>query len=217
MNDINEEKMSNKTQESSNSNETINNNQKSDIKNCNYEKQGIGSKILNILLQIICLVLIVCIVIIAIRAMVYKKYDVFGYRFYIIMSGSMEPQINVLDGVITKECDEYKSGDIISFEVDGSTTMHRIVEVYTEDGQKLYLTQGDANNTVDKLSGEKLGRVQHSQVKGKAVIRIPQIGKLGLFLKANYMVILLLMVGIFIVIFTIKRLLQLEKETKEEK
>lgn len=199
-NNQDDEKQQNNNQESEKQRSKGQENKKQQIK-----KKGIGSKILNIILKIMCFAIIVGILVIAIRAVVYKKYDVFGYRFYIIMSGSMEPKMHISDGIITKECDEYKKGDVISFEINGSTTMHRIIEVYTEDGQKLYLTQGDANNAVDNWSGQKMGAVKHNQVKGKAIIRIPQVGNFALFLRTNCVIILIFIIGISAVIFVIRR------------
>lgn len=145
------------------------------------------------------LIAILCITILT-RVFIFKKYDVFGYRFYLIMSGSMEPTINVNDGIITKDTKDLKKGDIIAFSEGNITTVHRIVKVYTKDGNKMYRTKGDNNNMADN------GLVQQSKVKGVVVCKIPKIGKGFLFLKRNIIILVFAIVLLFFAIL-IKRLI----------
>lgn len=164
-------------------------------------KKNIVVRTINIIIKLICLLIIVFAIVLIVRAVRYQKYDVFGYRFYMIMSGSMEPTINVGDAVITKEISEPQIGDVIAFEVSNSTTVHRIVKTYTEENNKLYQTKGDNNNAEDK------GLLNKEQIKGKVVLKLPKVGDAILFLQKNIVIILILIVGIAIIITLIRRLI----------
>ena len=92
---------------------------------------------------------------------------------YVIISGSMEPNIHVYDVIISKRVDPstLEVGDVITFHSNdtrfyGETVTHRIVEVI--DSKKgIYRTKGDANNVEDEALtvGEN--------IMGKVVMRIP--------------------------------------------
>lgn len=133
-----------------------------------------------------------------IATVVSRKTDVFGYRIYLIMSGSMEPTIHVKDAVITKQENEPKQGDVIAFEDGNIITVHRIVKVYTEGEKRLYQTKGDANNMIDQ------GLVQKTQVKGKVVFNSSIIGNTVFFLQHNF-IVLILAIGIILIIIIIRR------------
>lgn len=156
---------------------------------------------LSIISKILILAIIIALVIILVRVVVLKKHDVFGYRFYIIMSGSMEPTINVGDAVITKELDRnLQEEDIIAFQKSGSITVHRIVEIYTENEKTLYRTKGDNNNTID---AEK---IELSEIKGKVVYTIPKVGNVILFLK-SHVIIFVYILAFIIIIILVRRLI----------
>ena len=85
--------------------------------------------------------------------------SVFGIKTFCIISGSMEPTISVNDIVIIKEVEqnEIKRGDIIAFKHKGETITHRIIKISKdENGELLYTTQGDANNTEDEDKSDKI-------------------------------------------------------------
>lgn len=93
--------------------------------------------------------------IVVIKTVVFNDPSLLGYKFYYIVTGSMEPTIptNSLTLVNTKEKD-YEVGDIITFyfsdsPVDGVPNTHRIISIVEEDGYSGYVTQGDANPTAD--------------------------------------------------------------------
>lgn len=89
----------------------------------------------------------------------------FGYGLAVVMSGSMEPVLQVDDLVVIHAQDSYSVGDIIVFERDGTRIIHRVIQV---EGQTIQ-TQGDANNAPDTP-------VSLSAVKGALVLRIPKAG-----------------------------------------
>lgn len=96
--------------------------------------------------------------------------DLFGYRFFYIVTGSMTPTIQVGETIIVKRQAVYAEGDVIAYiagtssAVSGQPITHRIVEVlYAEDGTiRAYVTQGDANTVPD-------GEISPDAVYGKMV------------------------------------------------
>lgn len=94
----------------------------------------------------------------------YPNY--FGYTFFEVASGSMEPTLHINDVILVKITKEnLKKGDIIAFSQDGSIITHRIVYI---DGEILSV-KGDNNNTVDKP-------IVTNDVIGKVVKIYPELG-----------------------------------------
>jgi signal peptidase len=80
---------------------------------------------------------------------------VFGYRTATMLTGSMAPQINPGDVVVTvpKPVSEVAVGDIISYHIpveDHRVETHRVVAVtHDANGRLAVITKGDANNGRD--------------------------------------------------------------------
>ncbi len=76
-----------------------------------------------------------------------------GYQSYVIYGSSMEPTIKVGSLILAKPApaDDLQVGDIVVFRGSGNGTMltHRIVAIRQEDGQRHFLTKGDASNGAD--------------------------------------------------------------------
>lgn len=173
-------------------------------KNCENKKtksESVIKKLFRITSRVLVLLMIIVTIIISVRAFVYKKYDFFGYRFFIIMSGSMEPTIDPTDVVITKEQKgNLQKGDIIAFQDSKTVTVHRITDIY-EEGEKIsYQTKGDNNNTVDQKE------VKQSEIKGKVVFKIPKLGKAVLFINSHVVIFVSIIVFIIIIIL-VRRLM----------
>jgi len=102
-----------------------------------------------------------------------------GYKPFIVLSGSMEPEIMPGDLIITKKIDpkDIKVGDVITFR-EGETTAvsHRVTEISTEDGLSFH-TKGDANIGSDR------GAVSPESIEGKYIMRIAKLGNVALFLQ----------------------------------
>lgn len=114
---------------------------------------------------------------------------VFGWSWAVVVSGSMEPQIGVDDMIVVREKEDYRIGDIISFESDGSIITHRIADI-TADG---YLTQGDANGTVDPAP------VSKEKVVGKVMCVIPRIGALIQFMQTPLGMMCFVLIGFLLI------------------
>lgn len=100
--------------------------------------------------------------------------NILGYRSYMVVTGSMEPNYNIGDLIIIKDTpvEDLKIGDVINFvSHNGKDTItHRITEIVEENGKKLYKTKGDNNNTEDKEL------VQTNQIKGILLFKISKLG-----------------------------------------
>lgn len=177
-----------------------NTNEETDKKQNKKEKVLTPFKIIGKAINIVIWVLIVLALAVLIFTVASHKTEVFGYRMYIIMSGSMEPQINIKDAIITKQEAEPKVGDIIAFENGSAITVHRITKVYTEGDNRLYQTKGDNNNAEDQ------GLVQKSQVKGTVKVILPVVGQTVYFLQSHF-IVLILAIGIIIIFILVRRLL----------
>lgn len=108
--------------------------------------------------------------------------DFFGFRTFSIITGSMEPEINVDDIVIVKKVDkiDIRKGDIITFTIENETITHRVINISSVDGELIYTTKGDKNDVSD------IEKIEYRQIEGKYVTKIPKAGKVLTFLKNKY-------------------------------
>ena len=109
------------------------------------------------------------------------------YGAYVIVSGSMEPIIKVRDAVIVKRAtmDNIKVGDVITYRSTdesfyGILITHRVINIEDVNGEKVFITKGDHNETIDRTP------VHFAQIRGKVVMRVPKIGYLKYFLIDYY-------------------------------
>ena len=128
-----------------------------------------------------------------------KTPNFFGYKNFIVLTGSMEPTLNIGDIVIVKETDDIKVNDIISFKVSNSVVTHRVTDIRHDDENNLsYITKGDANNGYDNEI------IELEDIEGKYVFKIPKLGSLIMFFqKPIGLVILLLIFGVVLFINSI--------------
>lgn len=131
----------------------------------------------------------------------------FGWKPFIVLSGSMETQISAGDIVVVKEIDtqNLKKGDIIAFKEDDVVITHRIDEVEEKDGQVQYITKGDNNKAQD------IGSVLPNQIEGVFKFKISRLGNLAMFVQTPLGMIVCLSIPIIIII-----LLQIADSKKEK-
>ena len=103
------------------------------------------------------------------------------FNAYVVLSGSMLPEIKVKDIVVTKKvpAESLEVEDIITFiapdsRYGGISITHRIKEKYYDEslGTYSYRTKGDANNVADA------SLVPNDNVLGKVILKIPKLGYL---------------------------------------
>lgn len=110
------------------------------------------------ILKISAIVILSIILILNLSIMIQSKIhpdqvpSIFGYKPFVVTSGSMESSINVGDLVFIKNVnyDDLKVNDIIAFkDKNDIVTTHRIVEQVEIENEKCFRTKGDVNNTID--------------------------------------------------------------------
>lgn len=144
-----------------------------------------------------------------------EQPELFGYKFYVVLTGSMEPEINPGDMVIVKNVN-YNSinvGDIITFtDVHGKNiTTHRVTNIEF-DGETKFITKGDANNTEDE------GKVSESQILGKLSKNVKGAGSVLSYIKENILVLAFLLIFIIIMIISVSAILKrIDKDCKHVK
>lgn len=112
-----------------------------------------------------------------------------GFSSAVIVSGSMEDTIEINDLAVCLKMKDYDAGDIITYiDAGDSLTTHRIVSE-TDAG---FITQGDANNTPDRLP------VMEDRIMGKVIVTIPKIGLFIEFLRTPLGLMCILFAGLII-------------------
>lgn len=105
----------------------------------------------------------------------------FGYGGAVVLSGSMEPTIMTDELIIVKASDTYAVGDVVVYQTGRILVVHRIVDM--ADG--MVTTRGDANNTDD-------APIELSQIKGKVIKHIPNVGTAVRIIKTPWATALLI-------------------------
>ncbi len=189
-------------------------------------------------LIIVASVILIPILVINIWIMIQAKTNkdeipsVFGYKPFIVLSGSMEQEIYQGDLVLTKIVDPatLKVNDIIAFrDQEDTVTTHRIIDIITNEGETYFITKGDNNNSQDS------NLVSFDDVEGIYLFRIPGIGTFmnSLSKPTTIIIVLLGITLIFVISFVLstkkqrdlerkeyleyKKMLEEQKKSKEEK
>lgn len=126
--------------------------------------------VLNKIMTVVVVLLAALCIILAVKVIGGKDTSIFGYQIYHIMTGSMEPTIPTGSTVITKRVDPYilEVGDVITFisrdeAIYGNANTHRIIGIDDSNGERRFITKGDANGTADSIE------VPVGDVKGKVI------------------------------------------------
>lgn len=99
----------------------------------------------------------------------------YEHPFMAVASSSMRPALEVGDLIAVKYCSitDVSVGDIIVYRApDGEMIVHRVVEVYREEG--FVRTKGDANLVADPW------KIYEKNIVGKVVFRFPLVGYVAL-------------------------------------
>lgn len=146
-----------------------------------------------------------------------KVPNVFGYKPFVVLSGSMKSEISVGDLVFVKSVDanKLKINDIIAFrDNDNLVTTHRIVDEIEINNQRCFKTKGDSNNTED------VGTVCKEQIEGKYQGKLAKVGNIIMFIQKplgfTVMMLSIFIVCMFIFFVYSRRINKIsEKELKE--
>ncbi|MBT9175599.1 MAG: Signal peptidase I W [candidate division WS2 bacterium] len=137
-----------------------------------------------------------------------------NYKIMVVQSGSMAPAIKMGSIVVVKPADEYKIGDVITFGPYSKTkapTTHRIFDIKIVNGEPVYITKGDANNTPDTRE------ITKRDVLGRVLLSVPYLGFAVDFVKKPIGFALIIIVPAAIIIFDEMKKIYGEIRKKKEK
>lgn len=133
------------------------------------------------------------------------KKSLFGYRYYFVQSGSMEPELPMGSFILVKMSDpkDIHVGDNVSFYFQGTGSLepefwtHKVIEVINDTGSPKFQTQGVANPSPDPfvLEGEN--------VMGKVVYCNKFLGPALMFASKNPLPLLAVIGALFIFVYAI--------------
>lgn len=132
--------------------------------------------------------------------------SIFGYRYYTVLTASMEPSYSVGDVVIVKlaNAQDIQVDDVITFNPSSDTDTyltHRVVEVmdnYENTGVTCFKTKGDANESEDSFL------IDSSRVIGKVTFCVPMIGYIIRFIQLRWYFVVPLIILVLILIKLLK-------------
>ncbi len=136
---------------------------------------------------------------------------------YTIVSPSMEDKIKVYDVVINKRVEkpeDIKVGDIITFIStssisSGLTITHRVINRFQSNGTYFYETKGDNNNRKDSAPAS------FDNVIGKAVMKIPKLGRVQFFLSSGLgWTLVVVLPSLFVIIKDVIKLVKISQMRK---
>jgi len=168
------------------------------------EKSTAAHEVFTIIGIILCIILVPILIInVTLIAKSFINKDevpnVGGILPLIVLTDSMYPEIESGDLIIdsTIQAAEVKVGDVISFfdpEGNGTSIVtHRVVEITEENGQRMFRTRGDNNNTDDKslVPGDKLVGIYKSRIAGAGNVAMFMQSTTGLIVCVLLPIILL--------------------------
>ena len=100
---------------------------------------------------------------------IFTGFYPFGIKAAVVMTGSMEPTININDFVILNRPKDIKVNDIVSYKDkdNKNEVLHRVVSINNDE----IITKGDANNVTDEP-------INRNQVTGVYIGKIKYLGKI---------------------------------------
>ena len=175
-------------------------------------------KVLKTLGQVVLFAILIFFILLNILSM--NNKSLFGFRIYRVISGSMQPALQIGDVIIIKEADNYAEKDIITYDNGLTTITHRIKSI---NGDEI-ITEGDANDAPDKP-------ITRNRILGKYFFRISTFSVFSIMLTGKTIYLIMMLVLFAIVLFAIidrvtrnieyrrnnfKKVIK-EKENKEQK
>lgn len=128
-----------------------------------------------------------------------------GRRALSVQTGSMEPTIKTGSLVFVNRvpAGSIRPGDVITYvnpRNQAQTITHRVQEIRKHNGQRQFVTKGDANDAADKPFGP-------NRIVGRVNLSVPYVGKAADFARSVWGVLLLVYIpALIVVVSEIRRL-----------
>lgn len=148
-----------------------------------------------------------------------RQPRVFGYSFHIVVSDSMEPELNRGDLILATAADMkiIKEGDYIIFfspdpSLAGKTIVHKVKEVNSEDGEISFITTGIKEGAVPDAYPVK-------EIIGKFSVKSAVLGKIFIFISKieNLLFICLIIYLLYVCARQVKKIVGIKKGLKDNK
>lgn len=148
-----------------------------------------------------------------------KNTGVFGYYTYVIVTNSMEPEINVGDIILVHKVNpnKIKVGDTISYMGTVDTfkdkiIAHEVQDIVVEDNKKIFYTKGINNMATDPA-------VYEDQIYGKVVHKFITISFVSHLIrsKLGFFVLIFLPLASILAFELVNIIMNLKKENKIKK
>lgn len=174
----------------------------------------------NILYALALIIVILILILVLIQRVSDNNMALGGIRIYNVATGSMIPEYQVGDILISKEVEpeEIKIGDDVTYisKENGKLITHRVVNIREENGKYYFITRGISNTADDK-------EISEDQIYGKVIYKPVILSSINKIIKNMYAFYFLIIVPMAIIIakmlvnFIINREeARLEKERKNE-
>lgn len=163
------------------------------------------------------LLIVITVLLVAIKFMG-ESQSIFGYNMYYVLTGSMEPEIMSGDIIFSKsveDASELKVNDIITYDgrvgsVKDKSITHRIIEIREENGELIFVTQGDANPAADPP-------IKSEQIVSKMVGKSSFLGGIVSVVNSKYGFLLIIILPLTAFLASeVVSLVKVYKESKEE-
>ena len=161
-------------------------------------------KVLKTLGQVVLFVILIFFILLNILSM--NNKSLFGFRIYRVISGSMQPALQIGDVIIIKKANNYAEKDIITYDNGLTTITHRIKSI---DGDEI-ITEGDANDAPDKP-------ITKDRILGKYFFRISTFSVFSIMLTGKTIYLIMVLVLFAILLFAIGDRVTRNLENKEQK
>lgn len=169
----------------------------------------------NIIYILLFIIVILMLVVVILQRVSDNSISFGGYRLFTVATGSMEPEYQVGDVLISQEIDpnEIQVGDNIVYRGNTGSfkdkiVTHQVVSIREENGEKKITTKGIANVEEDP-------EIDGSQVYGKVIYKVKTLSFIGQIIKNIYVFYFIIFVPIAIIIFRQVRII-LKKDDDEE-
>ena len=166
-------------------------------------------------------ILILILLIIIVQKVTNNNLSIGGFRIYNVASGSMKPEYEIGDILVTKKVskEEIEIGDNITYlgkigEIDGLIITHKVQTIREDDENTYYTTKGIANEYYDP-------EISYDQVYGKVIYKTIFLSFISKMSTNVTIYIIAMIVGLMISIQIVKRIfegqLSGDDESEEEK
>lgn len=159
----------------------------------NKLKQQNRKKVITTIIYIIIIPLIIYNISLIVQSVLIpnKTPSFFGTKTFVIVSGSMQPTLEIGDIILIKNVteDEIQKNDIIAYREGQTVVTHRVIDIIETENGKQFITKGDNNNVKDSYP------VQYRDIEGVYNnSKIVGIGNLVLFLQNKIVIICILII-----------------------